>query len=380
MTMYLIEQAWRPGHICNTRRQNMALRVTNISKDEVTAKDGENSYSIKNIGRGLYVFTEESPDHNRSLYMNDPGLGFDSFRVMMQTEEFLANTSELERGGNWLARQVGHAFEKVISGEGKAISLLAHDKQRSILIDAIAGEKPGIKIGDDKRKPLNRSVEELAKEVFKPESELRNSFDKIVDSVSVTMESYIKEHKEDFFETMPKTYTMQVGISDKHREFHNPLEDANYSVEEGGVILKGTAGEMWTTKLENALKKYKLPDGSPLTEETLKKNKGMFVSVKVEGGNKPVNFAMPVPKDISFTVHTSWADLTINKPGADHGNGDYLVCRKGSDGKPDLSDVWVVNGKTFGKTYNTREDLLRNNIDKSTQTVYKWRGDKTPER
>ena len=54
---------------------------------------------------------------------------------------------------------------------------------------------------------------------------------------------------------------------------------------------------------------------------------------------------------------TSWADLTINKPGAEHGDGDYLVCRKGADGKPDLSDVLVVNGMTFGRTYNTREDL-----------------------
>mgnify|MGYP007090436098 CR=1 FL=1 len=40
-----------------------------------------------------------------------------------------------------------------------------------------------------------------------------------------------------------------------------------------------------------------------------------------------------------------------NDPSSEHGYGDYLVCPN-KDGKPDFSDVWVVNGAVFPSTYD----------------------------
>lgn len=186
----------------------------------------------------------------------------------------------------------------------------------------------------------------------------------------MTFEQYVKEHLGDFFLTGKKDYNMQVGIADKEQTFHNPLEDADYTVKPGDIILKGTVGEMWTTKLEKALKTYKMPDGTPLTEEYLNQHRGSFVDVKSEGAPN-TNFALRVPEDISFIVPTSWAELTINKPGIDNGLGGMLVCRPDKFGRPDLSDVWVVNGKIFETTYDRTNDSLRD---------YPWKNSKADNR
>ena len=76
-------------------------------------------------------------------------------------------------------------------------------------------------------------------------------------------------------------------------------------------------------------------------------------------GARNTNFALRVPKDISFIVPTSWAELTINKPGIDNGQGGMLMCRPDKFGRPDLSDVWVVNGKIFETTYDKTNDPTR---------------------
>jgi hypothetical protein len=63
---------------------------------------------------------------------------------------------------------------------------------------------------------------------------------------------------------------------------------------------------------------------------------------------------MHVPLNISVSVETAWGDiLHTNLPNAPHGEGDYLVCRTGADGEPDLSDVWVLNGVVFPEYYDT---------------------------
>ena len=62
---------------------------------------------------------------------------------------------------------------------------------------------------------------------------------------------------------------------------------------------------------------------------------------------------MHVPPEISVTVETAGGDeLHTNLPNAPHGNGDYLVCRIGTDGQPDLSDIWVLNGAVFPEYYD----------------------------
>ncbi len=73
---------------------------------------------------------------------------------------------------------------------------------------------------------------------------------------------------------------------------------------------------------------------------------------------------MHVPCDISVIVETVWGDiLHTNLPDAPHGNGDYLICRKGDDGEPDLSDIRVLNGILFPETYDTT------NIPKNGETA-----------
>ena len=50
-------------------------------------------------------------------------------------------------------------------------------------------------------------------------------------------------------------------------------------------------------------------------------------------------------------VSTSWGeDLTANREGIPHGNGDFIVYAN-KDGKPNPDDRWVVNGMVFENTY-----------------------------
>lgn len=169
----------------------------------------------------------------------------------------------------------------------------------------------------------------------------------------MTAREFIDEHQQDFFATGKKNYNIEIGIADKAMDFHNPLEDASYHVEKGQPILRGTVGEMWTTKIEKILSTYRRSDGEPLTEEYLNQKAGQFVSVRTQAQDN-TNFACRVPKDIQFKVQTSWAELSVNRPGIDHGEGDFLICSQ-KDGEPDFDNVWVVNGKVFENTY--REGL-----------------------
>ncbi len=125
---------------------------------------------------------------------------------------------------------------------------------------------------------------------------------------------FIEQHKNDFFLTGKKSYEIKIGVADKEAKIHNDLEDANYDVKPGDVVLKGTVGEMWCAKMNKVLATYKLPNGQELSEDFLRKNAGKFIRVK-----------------------TSWADLAVNRPGVDHGKGDFLVCGKDENGKPNLN-------------------------------------------
>lgn len=74
-----------------------------------------------------------------------------------------------------------------------------------------------------------------------------------------------------------------------------------------------------------------------------------------QGDNAAANWAFHLPLSIkNFPVKTSWGDtLYANRPGIDHGMGDFLVCAD-ADGRPNLNDVWIVNGEVFAYTYDMR--------------------------
>ena len=137
--------------------------------------------------------------------------------------------------------------------------------------------------------------------------------------------------------------------------FHNELEVTDYTVENDGVtvILKGNFDEMWASKLPKVISTYTKADGSAVSEADFA-DKDVWVNL-VTIPEPEAYYAMYVPLDISVTVNTAWSDeLHTNLGDAPHGDGDFLVCRKGADGKPDLSDVWVLNGVVFPEYYDIR--------------------------
>lgn len=169
----------------------------------------------------------------------------------------------------------------------------------------------------------------------------------------VSMADYLKEHEDQFFLTGKTEYTIQGKIVSAETHIHNELEDVDYTVTDDGVsvILKGTVGEEWVTKLEKVLKTYTKADGSALTAEDFTDSKDTYIDLKTKA-NPDANFACYVPAGTAVQVDTAWGDvLYANRTGVPHGSGDYLVCNN-KDGEPDFSDVWVVNGAVFDSTYD----------------------------
>lgn len=166
-------------------------------------------------------------------------------------------------------------------------------------------------------------------------------------------EDYIKAHAEDFFLTGKAEYTIQGMMVSRDTTFHNDLENVDYTATDDGesVVLKGTVGEQWVTKLSKVLETYTKANGTALKAEDFTGSKDTFIDLKTKA-QPDTNFACFVPKDVRLTVNTAWGDvLHVNDPVSEHGYGDYLVCPN-KDGKPDFSDVWVVNGAIFANTYD----------------------------
>ena len=172
---------------------------------------------------------------------------------------------------------------------------------------------------------------------------------------SLTLEEYLEKGGEEWFLTGKKEYPVQAMMVSKETSFHNDLEEVDYTVTDDGVtvVLKGTVGEMWASKLPSVQSSYTKPGGDAIADTDFAE-KDVFidiVSIPAPGSC----YAMFVPNKVSVKVETAWGDvLHANHPNADHGDGDYIVCRAGEDGEPDLSDVWVVNGLVFPKTYDAR--------------------------
>lgn len=182
-------------------------------------------------------------------------------------------------------------------------------------------------------------------------------------------EDYIKAHADDFFLTGKTEYTIQGMMVSKETSFHNDLENVDYTAVDDGesVVLRGTVGEQWVTKLSKVLETYTKSDGTALRAEDFTASKDTFLDLRTKA-EPDTNFACFVPADVRLTVNTAWGDvLHVNDPSAEHGYGDYLVCPN-KDGKPDFSDVWVVNGAIFANTY----DVSRGPVVGSVAAVEKY--------
>ena len=176
--------------------------------------------------------------------------------------------------------------------------------------------------------------------------------------VYLTLEEYLKTGTEQWFLTGKKKYSVQAMMVSKETSFRNELEVTDYTVRDDGVtvILKGAFDEMWTSKLSKVINTYRKPDGSPLTEKDFDQKDIFFDLITIP--EPDIYFAMYVPLSVSVTVNTAWGDvLHTNLPNAPHGEGDYLVCRAGENGEPDLSDVWVLNGVIFPEDSDTDDHV-----------------------
>ncbi|BDF66517.1 hypothetical protein CE91St43_04890 [Oscillospiraceae bacterium] len=185
---------------------------------------------------------------------------------------------------------------------------------------------------------------------------------------TVTLEDYLAASEHDWFLTGKTEYTIQGMMVSKDTPYENVLEGNSGVVTDDGVtvLLKGTVDELWPSKLEKVEKTYTTADGSAVTAKTFAK-KDTYIDLKTKA-EPDTNFAMFVPADTRVVVETAWGDVLVaNRPGVEHGQGDYLVSTV-KDGKPDLTDVWVLNGAVFPSTY----DLSRRPVTGTVTEVEKY--------
>ena len=166
----------------------------------------------------------------------------------------------------------------------------------------------------------------------------------------LTMEQYLSLNLYSWFETGKTEYQVKGMTVAEDTPVYNRLEDVHYVAHPNGedVVLTGVVGEQWVGKLSKVIKTYTKLDGTALTAEDFQPGVEVTMKTKADAGY----FAYFIPAKYHVSVNTAWGDvLHANRTGIEHGEGDYLVCRVGEDGKPDMSDVWVVNGSTFPLTY-----------------------------
>lgn len=166
--------------------------------------------------------------------------------------------------------------------------------------------------------------------------------------------------------THKKNYCIQICKPKLGTNVKNKLEGAKYTTNENKpYVAKGTVGEMWVMDLGKVTGTYNFADGTPITPAALaaKEKKGLMDWITVK--TKPMsqagasyNWAVQLPindrRFKNFPVQTSWGDtLYANRPGLEHGGGDFIVCPD-VNGQPNLNDVWIVNGAIFETTYDMR--------------------------
>lgn len=125
------------------------------------------------------------------------------------------------------------------------------------------------------------------------------------DQKVMSLETYLEEGGEKWFLTGKNEYTIQAMMVSGETTFHNEREVVDYTVTDDGitVVLEGTAGEMWTSKLSKVISTYTKPDGSEITEKDFAE-KDKFIDI-ITKASPDLNFAMFVPADISVTVETA---------------------------------------------------------------------------
>lgn len=163
--------------------------------------------------------------------------------------------------------------------------------------------------------------------------------------------------------TRKKRYSVQVRLGINGEVLYNPLENRKYVVtKETPIVLIGVCGEKYAISIDYLKENFKRTNGSCITEDYLRGLKP-FRYVKLfrntddvyKGGKTQyTNYALFVRSAIYHNIPIKMNDgilVFANAEGIHHGKGDYLVCGV-KDCKPDFSNIKVVNGEVFAKTYS----------------------------
>lgn len=170
---------------------------------------------------------------------------------------------------------------------------------------------------------------------------------------------YINDPK-NYKRASKKQYEIWCCMPEVGTNVHNHLENADYVTnEQKKFVLSGTVGEQWVIDIGKLMKTYTFVDGMEINPDTLRrklvsgsKTIGWF-KVKTRPDVTP-GWACFVPVQYQFPIATSWGDtLTGNRPGVQHGYGDFIVCTD-AGGQPNGNDRWIVNGAIFVNTYDNR--------------------------
>lgn len=169
--------------------------------------------------------------------------------------------------------------------------------------------------------------------------------------------------------TCAKQYEVYICMPVPGTETRNVLEKCVYKTDqERPFIVSGTLGETWTISADKFVSKYGVRKPGGLAPVDIDKYNQAYLNGQTidwrkfearPGQSRAWAFFLDMDKygnaAKNFTVQTSWGDyLTANCTGIPHGHGDFLLCED-VNGRPDLNNMWVVNGRVFVRTYNLQQ-------------------------
>lgn len=130
---------------------------------------------------------------------------------------------------------------------------------------------------------------------------------------------------------------IEYNVKGKKGVVYNKLEMAEESVEGFDYVVTGIVGEMWPIT-RDALIGYEIDDESEIEDYPKP-----FMTKRADSEY----YAIMIPGEIKFQVHlANGIVLNGNKEGAQHGNGDYVLCNS-----LELKNYRIVNGDIFDRMY-----------------------------
>lgn len=169
--------------------------------------------------------------------------------------------------------------------------------------------------------------------------------------------------------TCAKQYEVYICMPVPGTKTRNALENCTYITDQKRpFIISGTLGETWTIDANKFASKYGVRKPGGLAPVDIDKYNQAYLNGQTvdwrkfearPGQGRAWAFFLDIDKygnaAKNFPVQTSWGDTLIaNRTGIQHGHGDFLVCED-VNGRPDLSNMWVVNGRVFVRTYNLQQ-------------------------